>query len=156
MAALVVQNLKDAAPIHVDVIGVGSSAFDHLNENKLQVVGVQSAATSHYRDKSGHMGMINTRAELYWQMREALDPGSSSWIALHPDTEVKADLCAARWKLTARGVQVESKDDIIKRLGRSTDKGDCVLYANIVTMKEADFEDEYDPGPQGKSKVSGY
>lgn len=156
VAALVVQNLKDAAPIHVDVIGVGSSAFDHLAENRLQVVGVQSAGKSHFRDKSGSLGMTNYRAELYWQMREALDPGSSSWIALHPDAEVKADLCAARWKLTARGVQVESKEDIIKRIGRSTDKGDAVLYANIETMKDADFDEEYDTGPEGKSRVGGY
>lgn len=155
-AALVIQNLKDAAPIHVDVIGVGSSAFDHLYENGLQVIGVQSAAKSHYRDKSGNLGMRNIRAELYWQMREALDPGSESWIALHPDTEVKADLCAARWKLTPQGVQVESKEDIIKRIGRSTDKGDSILYANIVTLKEADYEEEYDFRQTEKNRVSGY
>jgi len=50
-------------------------------------------------------------------------------IALPPDPELVSDLCAPRWKLTARGIQVESKDEIIKRLGRSPDCGDAVVMA---------------------------
>ena len=40
-----------------------------------------------------------------------------------------AELTAIRWKLMTRGIQIESKDDIKKRLGRSTDKADAVIMA---------------------------
>lgn len=156
VAALAVQNLRDAAPVHVDIVGIGSSAYDHMNTNGLQVIGVQAAGKSGFRDKSGKLGMLNKRAELYWQMREALDPDGDSWIALPPDPELKADLCSARWKLTTRGVQIESKEDLVKRIGRSPDKGDAVLLANIQTIRVADYEEEYDHGDEHKSRVTGY
>jgi hypothetical protein len=40
---------------------------------------------------------------------------------------LRADLCAPTWSLTAGGILVESKDDIRRRLGRSTNKGDAVV-----------------------------
>jgi hypothetical protein len=40
------------------------------------------------------------------------------------------DLTAPRWKVGSAGrIQIESKDDIRKRLGRSTDAGDAVVQA---------------------------
>jgi hypothetical protein len=48
---------------------------------------------------------------------------------LPPDRELLIDLCAPTWKLTPRGIQVEAKEDLIKRIGRSPDKGDAVVYA---------------------------
>ena len=36
---------------------------------------------------------------------------------------------APRWKLTARGIQVEEKREINKRLGRSPDRGEAAIYA---------------------------
>jgi hypothetical protein len=50
-------------------------------------------------------------------------------IALPPDPALAAELAAARWKFTSRGIQVELKDEIRKRLGRSTDRGDAVIQA---------------------------
>ena len=53
-------------------------------------------------------------------------------VALPPGNEVMADLCSARYQPLANGiVQVESKDDIKKRLGRSPDVGDAILLANL-------------------------
>jgi hypothetical protein len=54
----------------------------------------------------------------------------SAGAAIPDDRELKADLCKPRWKLTVRGIQVESKDDIIKRIGHSPDKGDSLVYAS--------------------------
>jgi hypothetical protein len=51
-------------------------------------------------------------------------------MSLPPDTDLKTDLCCARYKVTPGGrIAVESKPDIIKRIGRSPDKGDAVVYA---------------------------
>ena len=40
------------------------------------------------------------------------------------------DLTAPHWRVVSGGkIQIESKDDIKKRLGRSTDDGDAVVMA---------------------------
>jgi len=40
------------------------------------------------------------------------------------------DLLAPKWRVLPGGrIQVEKKDDIIKRLGRSPDRGDAVVMA---------------------------
>ena len=71
-----------------------------------------------------------------------LDPNSNLDICLPPDRELKADLTSVRWKLTPRGILCESKEEIAKRLQRSTDKGDAVIYASIVTAKEEEYDDD--------------
>ena len=43
----------------------------------------------------------------------------------------------ARWKQTAGGIQIEAKDEIAKRIGRSPDRGDAVCLALISTPKIA-------------------
>jgi hypothetical protein len=65
------------------------------------------------------------------ELREALDPDQpdGSAIALPPDPELSADLCTPTWKLTARGILLEGKEEIRKRLGRSPGKGDAVVMA---------------------------
>jgi len=62
-------------------------------------------------------------------MREALDPeqDGGSPIALPPDPVLAADLAAPRWRLGLRGIEIESKDDIRDRIGRSPDRGDAVV-----------------------------
>jgi hypothetical protein len=59
-----------------------------------------------------------------------LDPSQPGGSVIHlPDSEIlKADLTTPHWKVLSGGsIQVESKDDIRKRLGRSTDEGDAVV-----------------------------
>ena len=131
VAGQVVLAAGPKAMIGVDVVGVGSSVYDHLKDlPDLNVVPINGAAASMAKDKSGVLGFVNLRAENWWLFREALDPASGQDIALPPDAELKADLCAPKWKLTARGIQVESKEDLIARLGRSPDKGDSCIYAH--------------------------
>jgi hypothetical protein len=121
--------------VNVDVIGVGSSAYDQLSYYEvegeyLDVYGVNNAAATKMRDRSGMLPMRNVRAAGYWGLREALDPNQGDDLALPDDPELLADLCAPRWKLTTSGVLVESKEDIVARLGRSPDCGDAVVLAH--------------------------
>ena len=55
-AALVVQNIRDGAPVFVDVIGIGSSVVDHLKDNGVNVTGVNGAEAGQGqgRDILGH------------------------------------------------------------------------------------------------------
>jgi hypothetical protein len=119
--------------VQIDAIGVGASAFDALRRIiGARAVAMNGAAASRAHDRSGLMTFHNKRAEWWWKLREALDPEGGSEIMLPPDRELLCDLVAARYKLSLRGVLVEGKEDIIKRIGRSPDKGDSLVYANAL------------------------
>lgn len=129
VAGLVVSHRRDACPVVVDLGGGwGGDATIRLKDNGVAVAafnGVQKVTT---KTADGKLSFFNKRAESIWRFREALDPTQEggSAIALPPDPELKADLAAYRWKLTPTGIQIESKDDIKDRIGRSPDRGDAV------------------------------
>ena len=115
--------------INVDVVGVGSSPYDSLTAMYSSVYPVNGAEASEYRDKSKKLKMVNRRAEMYWRMRDALDPQGGDDLALPPDPELLADLCSARYEVTARGVIIEDKEKIKQRIGRSPDVGEAAIMA---------------------------
>lgn len=128
---LVMESVGRGAYVNVDVIGVGASVVDM--SRKLvpydKVVAVNFSGAVKRRDRTNLLRFVNVRAFAYWALRDALDPEKGDSICLPPDPELKADLCAARYMLRVNGIQVESKDDIVKRLGRSPDAGDAVVMA---------------------------
>lgn len=134
-AGLVIASMRDRAPIHIDVIGVGSSPYDFLKEAKQHVLGINVATESLATDKSGMLSFFNLRSELWWKMREALDPANNTGIALPNDPRLKADLCAPKWKLQGQTIKVESREDIVSRIGRSPDYGSAYILALIQTSK---------------------
>lgn len=148
-AALVIAERRDKAPVHIDVIGWGSSPYDFLVENGVQAIPVNSAESANDESgepelsKEGGLRFFNVRSKLYWRFREALDPVNGDLISLPPDEDLKRQLCTAKWTFGKQGIKVESKDDIIARIGRSTDDSDSVLMANIDTVKED--ENKWEP-----------
>ena len=133
VATLVMQHRTHQAMVQVDVIGVGGSVVDHLKPILEDlVIGLNGAGGSDATDKSGQLGFRNKRAEMWWALREALDPATGNDLALPPDRALLIDLCTPLWKLSAQGIQIEVKEDIIKRIGRSPDKGDAVVYAHFL------------------------
>jgi hypothetical protein len=135
-ASLAMAARRDGAPIHIDVIGWGAAAYDFLVENNLQAIPVNGSNKVVALSKEGAMRFTNHRAELWWRMREALDPTNPDPIALPKNTRLRADLCAPRWELRVNGIQVENKDEIRKRIGRSPDYGDAYCMALIATDKD--------------------
>lgn len=133
VAALAAAARRNKAPIHIDVIGVGSSPYDFLNQMGLQVVGVNVAERAGGADKSGRLTFANKRSELWWRMREALDPANNVGLALPPDRELLADLCAPKWGLRGATVVVESREEIYARIKRSPDRASAVLLALLDT-----------------------
>lgn len=115
----------------VDGIGIGAGVVSRLRE---QGVSVRAFIASHsgkgYKDKNGELGFTNLRAAAWWRVRELLDPTQpgGAKIMLPPREMLKGDLTTPHWKVLSGGnIQIESKDDIRKRLGRSTDEGDAVV-----------------------------
>jgi hypothetical protein len=59
-----------------------------------------------------------------------LAPHSTEELALPPDDLLIGDLTSPHYRIMSGGkIQVESKDDIKKRIGRSTDTGDATCQA---------------------------
>jgi hypothetical protein len=111
----------------IDVIGIGAGVFDRLREQKKKVVAFNAAEGTTKRDKSRELGFVNCRSAAWWAMREILE---TEPIALPPDDLLIGDLTAPTWRVVSGGkIQVESKDEIRKRIGRSTDDGDAVIQA---------------------------
>lgn len=129
----------------VDVIGIGAGVVDRLSELSVQVVAFNASERSDRRDKTGQLGFVNNRAAMWWNLREMLDPDGGGQIALPPDDRLTGDLTTPKWRVMSGGkIQIESKDEIRKRLGRSTDDGDAVAMAywpegGISTTVPADF-----------------
>lgn len=129
-AHYIIEALEGAdAPVYIDVIGYGASAYDHLRALHDRTVPVNNGSRSDATDKSGKYGFANIRAESYWKLREALDPASGENIALPPNRQLRVDLCAPRYKVQSGKIALESKDDVKKRIGRSPDYGDAVVLA---------------------------
>lgn len=129
LAALVKKDISVDTTILIDVIGVGSAGYDILKSTRKGVIPLNSSKKSKRTDKSKELHFANKRAEWWWLLREELDPDNGSDIALPPDAELKRELCTPKWSHTTKGVLVESKDDIRKRIGKSTNKADAVVYS---------------------------
>lgn len=115
--------------INIDVIGVGSSAYDYIADYGYNVYAINSSEASRNTDSTGLLKYANLRAELWWNAREMLDPENGNDVALPDDKELIRELTSVRWKITAQGILIESKKDLIKRIGKSPDKADGVVYA---------------------------
>ena len=143
VGALALAALRDCAHLNVDVIGVGASVYDWLVGKRAPVVGVNVSWKSlrhddrYHTDRTGKLQMRNVRAYGYWLLRDALDPETGSDLALPPDPELLADLVAHRWGITASGIEVESKEGVVARLGRSPDCGEALMLAHLPTVLPA-------------------
>ncbi len=125
---------KPNAKVNVDMNGCGRAATEHLTGALGSLVrGVMVSERSEMTDRTGTLGMNTVKAELWWSLRDALDPDLEAQrgytLALPPDDELLMELCAPRYKVTPQGVQIEGKEDVKKRLGRSTDRADAVCFA---------------------------
>ncbi len=116
----------------VDVIGIGAGVVDQLrDEHGPKVVAFNASESTSLKDVSGELGFVNKRAAAWWHLRERLDPASvDPPIMLPPDEDLVGDLCTPKWSVAGQGkIKIESKDDLRKRLGRSTDVADAVIQA---------------------------
>ncbi len=134
--SLVVAAMRDEAPLHIDLFGVGAETYGFLMSLRLQVLGINFGdLVKDARDQTGRLGFLNLRSYLWWRMRELLDPVNNTGIALPPHKRLRADLCAPKWSLPGQVIKVQSRDEIIKTIGRSPDYGTAYILAAIDTPK---------------------
>lgn len=131
-AGQVLGHRRNRAIVVVDMGGGhGGGIYEQLKDNEVEVIGHKGMEPSTRRTADSQYGFFNKRSEVIWKFREALDPSQpgGSPIALPPNPRLLADLTAPKWWVTPRGIQVEPKEDVCSRLGRSTDDGDAVVQA---------------------------
>ncbi|HQU34803.1 MAG TPA: hypothetical protein PLB88_10835 [Thermoanaerobaculaceae bacterium] len=117
---------------HVDAIGYGASCSERLEQDYgFDVLPVNVASASTHTDRSGKFPCVRLRTEMYWRLREALDPDLGDNLALPPDPELLADLTAYKFKVTPQGIVLEEKDAVKARIHRSTDRGDAVALTML-------------------------
>lgn len=129
VATLVVNELKDGGNTLIDLVGWGSSAYDQLKDSGYPVFGMNGSETSEATDRGGQVPLANRRTEVYWKLREALDPAYGIDIRLPPDDELRSELCAPHWEYMSGKIRVEPKEKTIERSGHSPNKADAVAYA---------------------------
>lgn len=122
---------NETRKIAVDEIGIGRGVVDSLEEDGYESVGVNVSEKSSDSER-----YHNLRAELWCNLRELLNPEKEP-IALPPDDELLSELASVKYKVDARGaIQIESKDEMRKRLGHSPDRADAVVLAFSNTERE--------------------
>lgn len=132
VTALVQGELEDDTVPIVDTIGVGAGVLDRLRELGVPAVAYTGSAGTKQRDSSRAYGFVNVRSAAYWRMRELLDPAGDSEVALPPDDLLLSDLTTPTWDITTGvppKIRIETKYDVVARLGRSPDRGDAVVMS---------------------------
>lgn len=125
----------------VDEIGVGAGVVDRLHELGKKVIPVNSSVRDGVR-----MGCYNRRAEIYVSSSEMFEAGRVQ--LLRDDEDVREELSWTKYKtIKSSGIyQVEAKDDVKARYGRSPDHSDALLYG-LWALRQADAvtkRDKYD------------
>ena len=122
---------------YIDAIGIGLGVYHRLREQGYSNAHSFNASEKAIRgqrpvtDITGEFTFPNKRSAAWWIMRELLDPENGQPVALPPDDELIGQLTTPKKRiLSGAKIQVESKDDVKKRLnGRSTDEADAVIQA---------------------------
>jgi hypothetical protein len=146
--------------ICVDGIGVGAGVVDTLRGMGFTVQDVQAAGRA-----IDTRTYANVRAELYGKLRDWMQAGG----AIEDNSDLAEDISAADYLFNSAGkLQLEAKDGIRARLGRSPDRSDALALTfavEPVVSLPGDFKDDqsskrrnYDPFAvmMGAGKVQTY
>jgi hypothetical protein len=142
--------------VAVDSDGIGAGVFDVLKENRtahdteeylrdVELIEIHSGSSPLPLGQTEEF--VNLRAQMYWMFKQ--DIGS---ISLEPDDDLMDGLSSIKYYFNSKGkIQIEPKDEIKRRLGRSPDAEDALVYCNFLKyvntrfagMMEEENEDEY-------------
>lgn len=141
----------DAARVGVDTVGIGSNVVNYLRRvlpPGKAIVSIEGGAEDaiggtmksevsrpiaggrEYRADANQF--LNMRAQVYWQLAQDLAQGL---IAVPRHTGLWAELLAVTYSTDGGVVRVEKKAAIKKKLGRSPDFADALVYGNWVRAR---------------------
>lgn len=131
--------------VGVDPVGVGAGTVNEAARQKVMVRKLNGAYKpvakaerapdgSTYEWISDANTYNNLRSQMYWQMREDL---RQDRLAVPNDPKLFRELIEVKYVIANGKVVVESKEDLVKRLGKSPNRGDAAIYWNWVRPRKA-------------------
>ena len=124
-AQLAIERIKEksigASAVIVDVVGVGGGVVDYMKNNGFNVYDFNSGSSPD--TELGHLQFKNKRAQAYWNMREGLEQGR---LKLVDDGELFKELVNIKYFVKDKTIQIESKQELKRRLGYSPDIADAL------------------------------
>lgn len=107
----------------IDVNGLGAGVFDRLKELGYEVIPFNGGEKAY-----NSLRYKNRRTEAYWEAREMMEEGLIDIEA--EDEDLQAELMEVHFKNNSTGqLQIEPKEDIQQRLGRSPDRADAFVMS---------------------------
>jgi hypothetical protein len=118
--------------VAVDSDGVGAGVYDNLSEAKNEGIIDVDLFEIHGGSNPLPLGQtedfLNLRAQMYWMFKNEIDS-----VSLEDNEEIEKGFSSIKYYFNSKGkIQIESKEEIKKRLGRSTDAEDAVVYCNFL------------------------
>lgn len=126
--------------IGVDADGVGGGVVDILESPALKtdnVYGIMNNSKA-FKDDTG-LKFVNLRSQMWYNLAEKFKRGEI-YIPKHL-TELAAELSSIRYSITSRGFMVETKEEMKKRLRKSPDRADSLMFsfADFVATAERQY-----------------
>ncbi|HEY9226016.1 MAG TPA: hypothetical protein VIP11_05180, partial [Gemmatimonadaceae bacterium] len=139
----------DPKHVAVDSVGVGSNVVNYLDEvlppgkYVVRIEGgaedaidgamrAEPGADREYQSDSNRF--LNIRAQAHWQLAQDLAHGL---VAIPRHAQLWRELMAVTYSTEGGVVRIAKKKDIVKKLGRSPDYGDAVVYGNWARPRKA-------------------
>jgi hypothetical protein len=121
----------DADRVGIDTVGLGAGVADILIDAGYNIVQIVAGAAPVEIEELASYSFFNLRSQMWWYARELLRTGRAT-IGVN-ESKLIEDLTAPKYKMSAdKKIKVESKDEIKKRIGRSTDYGDAFVMGLFV------------------------
>jgi len=115
--------------VSIDAIGIGAGVADNLEERMIPLFRVVGGAKA-FRPKE----FKDLRSELYWRLRQAFEKRAIKFINVTPEQRdrIILELSSIRYYYARSGqIKFETKEEIIKRIGKSPDYADALAYTMV-------------------------
>ncbi|MDP4172436.1 MAG: terminase family protein [Bacteroidota bacterium] len=123
--------------IGIDTVGLGAGVYDIIKSNGFSVNEIVSGS-SPITLRGDYYKFRNLRSQMHWHFREKLRTGIFS-LGIE-DSEFEEEALSVKYEISSeKMITIESKEDIKKRIGRSTNKHDAVVYACFVEIIQNNF-----------------
>lgn len=107
----------------VDATGLGAGVYDRLRELGYPVTPFNAGEKAF-----NPLKYKNRRSEAYWEARDMMEEGLIDIEEV--DEDLQAELLETHFKIDSNGrIQIEPKEDISQRLGRSPDRADAFVMS---------------------------
>jgi hypothetical protein len=129
IAGIVKNMLFGNSEAYIDTIGEGAGVYSRLVEQNVKKAFSckYSEAATDLHDVTGQYEFANMRAYLFWAVRDWLNPANKSKACLPPNPEFTKEAVQIKYQVQSSGkIIIEKKEDIKKRIGRSTDYFDAL------------------------------